>query len=625
VIEDLRQHIHAALGEAPKSIVLDGRVHRFGPKRSSEPFWYIAYGDGIPSAAFGSWASRESYKWHYKSGKPLSNEELELQHARYKEAIKARDAERKARAEQARHTCLQLWESASIASDEHQYLSRKKVASYGLRQTTNGDLLVPLFGSNGELTSLQRIEPSGDKQYYPGGVVEGSSFTIEGYGDTVYIAEGYATAATIHAATGATVEVAFSSGNIPHTAGSICERHKGKSVVIVADNDPREAGEKAAIEACEAYECTYIMVPSVGQDANDFVNSGGDLVKLLIPKPPWLATFSSLIAQPEPVKWIVKNWIPRGALGMLHATSGAGKTFAMLDIALRIASGMSDWCGNIIRGGTVVYLAGEGHNGVRERLAAWSQRHGISDSDLYVSRTGCSLDTREGLHTVMSAVSSLPQTPVLIVVDTLHRFLEGDENSSQDASKMIRACDELRDEFGCSVMLVHHTGHSEIAQTRARGSSAWKGALDFEISMSVQDDLRILKPVKVKDRACPSSIYLSLDPVTIDGWIDEDGEPVSSLVAVEACRPPEVQAPSASAIACALIGSVWHSAGREQSNGSPTISNSAAKRILQKKHGLKPRAADSTITEWTTSGLAESDGKNITITDPATASVLLLK
>jgi putative DNA primase/helicase len=69
------------------------------------------------------------------------------------------------------------------------------------------------------------------------------------------------------------------------------------------------------------------------------------------------------------------------------------------------------------------------------------------------------------------------------VVDTLHRFLDGDENSATDAKTMLDACSALIQEFACSVILIHHTGVSSEAQHRGRGSSAWRGALDIEISV----------------------------------------------------------------------------------------------------------------------------------------------
>ena len=44
---------------------------------------------------------------------------------------------------------------------------------------------------------------------------------------------------------------------------------------------------------------------------------------------------------------------------------------------------------------------------------------------------------------------------------------------------MCWTADKLKHDYQCAVMLVHHTGHNN--QDRARGSTAFKGALDTEI------------------------------------------------------------------------------------------------------------------------------------------------
>jgi putative DNA primase/helicase len=91
-------------------------------------------------------------------------------------------------------------------------------------------------------------------------------------------------------------------------------------------------------------------------------------------------------------------------------------------------------------------------------------------------------------------------------------------------------------EFDCSVILVHHTGVSEEAQHRARGSSAWRGALDIEISIvpgKKDQPLQIVQR-KSKDAELAETIYVDLQQVAIPGWLDEDGQPVTSAVVVQA-------------------------------------------------------------------------------------------
>jgi len=150
---------------------------------------------------------------------------------------------------------------------------------------------------------------------------------------------------------------------------------------------------------------------------------------------------------------------------------------------MTIASDIDKWCGNKVRGGPVVYLAGEGHHGLRSRVAAWKHSRGVDHLEMWISRAGTDLNTPDGLSYARGAIQALPKPPKVIVVDTLHRFLCGDENSAQDAKLMLDACATLMQEFECTVILVHHTGVSDEAQHRARGSSAWRGALDVEISV----------------------------------------------------------------------------------------------------------------------------------------------
>ena len=110
-----------------------------------------------------------------------------------------------------------------------------------------------------------------------------------------------------------------------------------------------------------------------------------------------------------------------------------GESFVVLDWCLRIASGIDKWAGLNVRNGTVIYLAGEGHYGIKARIAAWKHFHKIEKTNMWLSRDGCELNTPHGYQMVVDHIRAIPNQPDLIVVDTLHRFLNGDENSSQDA------------------------------------------------------------------------------------------------------------------------------------------------------------------------------------------------
>jgi hypothetical protein len=253
----------------------------------------------------------------------------------------------------------------------------------------------------------------------------------------------------------------------------------------------------------------------------------------------WLVPADDFCSQPSPISWLVKRWIQSQALVMVHGPSGGGKTFVVLDWCLRMASGIENWAGHKVRQGNVVYLAGEGHHGLRGRVAAWKHHNKAGKLNMWLSKDGCDLNTPTGYLKVVEHIRSLSCRPNVIVVDTLHRFLAGDENSAQDAKTMLDSCNSLMQEFNCSVILVHHTGVSEEAQHRARGSSAWRGALDIEISIvPAKDDypMQVIQR-KSKDAEMAETVFVELHQVTIPGWRDEDDQPVTSAVIVMAQAP----------------------------------------------------------------------------------------
>jgi len=294
----------------------------------------------------------------------------------------------------------------------------------------------------------------------------------------------------------------------------------------------------------------------------------------------WLIPADDFCKQPAPIRWLVKGWLQAEALIMVHGPSGGGKTFAVLDWVLRIAAGGGEWHGKPVKGGGVVYLAGEGHHGLRGRIAAWKLHNKVNELEMWLSKDGCDLNTTEGYQRVVEHIRSLPTPPRCIVVDTLHRFLFGDENSAQDAKTMLDACARLIAEFGCAVVLVHHTGNNDEAKHRARGSSAWRAALDNEISIIPGtcdgEPIQIVQR-KCKDAEMSAPEYMVLQSVMLPGWIDEDGEQVGSAVAVQADAPAQIEAKKPSKLDefRKTFENAWFASGAESLDGAPYLTRSA--------------------------------------------------
>jgi hypothetical protein len=151
--------------------------------------------------------------------------------------------------------------------------------------------------------------------------------------------------------------------------------------------------------------------------------------------------------------------------------------------------------------------------------------------DIYVSESACDLNTTEGYSRVVREINDYEAQPVLIVVDTLNRFLLGDENKADDARSLIDACGKLMQQYRCSVLIVHHTGVSPDARTRARGSSAFKGAMDVELLVeAVAGGAIKVTQTKSKDAEAPTPLCFDKVQTTVPGWYDDDGDPVTSVV-----------------------------------------------------------------------------------------------
>jgi hypothetical protein len=305
----------------------------------------------------------------------------------------------------------------------------------------------------------------------------------------------------------------------------------------------------------------------------------------------WIVKADDFSAQPAAINWWVKMWVQKRALMMVHGPSGGGKTFVTLDWLLHIAAGRPEWAGLKVKKGTVLYLAGEGHAGLRARIAAWKHHHQVTDVDFYLSTDAIDLNRPDGLRRVIEAVEALGFIPDIIAVDTVHRHMEGDENSAADTKTFIDACDALINHFNATVLLVHHTGNSEDAQHRARGSSAWRGALDIEISVAPPKKkggaIKIIQR-KSKDAELAPHVCIELKGVKIPGWFDDEGEQISSAVPIitECDGAEDEEGPSRKVLnAIKTITEAWHSTGEERLDGKPYINRSALKDFIINNKG----------------------------------------
>lgn len=311
-VDQFRDAMIGAGLQAPDTIHDDGKLHRFSPngRRGDDAGWYVLHSDGVPAGKFGNWRDGSEQNWSAKRTADMSEAE---QHA-HRQRMWAMQEQRKAESQrvhaEASKAAQAEWTQAKPAPADHPYLRLKCIKPHGLR--VKGDaLLVPVRDTDGKTWSLQTIAPNGAKRFMPGGKVRSCYFSIGKPGDTLVVAEGFATGASIHEATGYAVAVAFNAGNLLDVAKALRAKYPELRLVVAADDDWRTEGNPGMTKAREAAEAVggVVAMPVFSEgraekatDFNDLHRqAGAEAVKACFQVAMQSAALEVVGSWPEPV------------------------------------------------------------------------------------------------------------------------------------------------------------------------------------------------------------------------------------------------------------------------------------------------------------------------------------
>jgi phage/plasmid primase-like uncharacterized protein len=254
-------------------------------------------------------------------------------------------------------------------SGQSSYLDRKGAAGVTCEAVRFGSnrvgILMSVATEAGTLepTSVQWIYDDGAKLFAKGGSTRGAlalvgAKTLADLSGHVYLCEGYATAVSIHKATGCPVVVAFTANNLEHVARSIKKHCKKITVTIAADNDAYHLPKKGnpGLEKAHKTALTfgYKVASPVFDDAttkptdyNDLHTLCGlpEVTRQLQPQDP-----SNKIAFAKDLRQLDKKlhkiqasrgrYLPKlehlpDGVNLIKAPQGTGKTYAMKDLIAR--------------------------------------------------------------------------------------------------------------------------------------------------------------------------------------------------------------------------------------------------------------------------------------------------
>jgi len=276
-----------------KGLVTDGSVGRAyvndGGKRKLSGWYQLWLDQSVPFGRIGDY--RISQDQPTAIWKPENRKRHTISQAEKDEIKKLQEkaeVEKQEKHSKAAVRAQSLWNAAQDC-EKHPYLEKKNVLSYGLKQTDDDLLIIPLLSKELDIVGLQYIAPDGTKRFLTGSRKSGSFFIlgkeILKSADTINYCEGYATAASYYRDYSQPVIVAFDAYNLSAVAENIFDYFSDRRHIFIADNDDSKTGEKEAVKACQLIHNrngrAEVLIPTSKGDYNDHASTSGEVLPAL--------------------------------------------------------------------------------------------------------------------------------------------------------------------------------------------------------------------------------------------------------------------------------------------------------------------------------------------------------
>lgn len=187
-----------------------------------------------------------------------------------------------------------------------------------------------------------------------------------------------------------------------------------------------------------------------------------------------------LDSEPEPIRWLVPGLLPLGEATVFAAQGGMGKSFLALQLCIALATGKGflDFPAQAPCGSSYFSLEDSKrtlHRRVRaivqlyREIGDWTPEDDhslrLNFTTLFVNwssegATSFLPDLMPNVHLLLDTYEIRKITPGPIVIDTLARVSDGDENTVQGLRPVLNACSKIADR-GWTPLVLHHVGKGQ--------------------------------------------------------------------------------------------------------------------------------------------------------------------
>ena len=227
-------------------------------------------------------------------------------------------------------------------------------------------------------------------------------------------------------------------------------------------------------------------------------------------------SFNELLSKDYQANWLVTDFIEHGNWGLVFGASASCKSFLIQELAFCVAAGIPFHEKEVSRG-AVLYVAGEGFSGLSRRFKALQKHHGVAAEQIHFSCQPADFIKSGSAKAVAEKANEIGNIK-LMIIDTLHRNMTGNENTAEDVATFLLNIDIHLKISGMAVIVIHHSGNDN--DKRARGSSSLLAAMDVAYRVEKSDTgIVTVTNAKMKEFEPPKPESFSPKKIELDGFV----------------------------------------------------------------------------------------------------------
>ena len=231
----------------------------------------------------------------------------------------------------------------------------------------------------------------------------------------------------------------------------------------------------------------------------------------------------SSIQTAKSLEWIVPNMFAKGYASIIFGEAGSCKTWIVLDLAMKITTGMPVFDGIETTPHKVILFEGDTTDVlIKERINKLKLKE--NDNFLYNNRynaemAGIDLDlsSQKGRSNIENII--FRRQPDMIIFDTLISFIT-DEKDSVEMKIVIDFLRTLANKYNCHILICHHARKRESGERRNKfdqsdliGSSVLNRLASFIIATEIADFDNDLEDCPKGKLSVKKSWFNSIKPI----------------------------------------------------------------------------------------------------------------